>query len=85
MASYRGETSYYFDVENDCFEIMPMPQLEDGETGAIRFFWETGGWLFLVNFHEASTAKFDAYMLEHEYSICNIHRQVTYSVCDLWR
>lgn len=78
-ASYRGETSYYFDVENECFKIMPMPPPEDGETRIIRFFGETARRLFLVHFHDASTMKFDVFMLEHDYSKWTVKHHVDFS------
>ncbi|EYU18641.1 hypothetical protein MIMGU_mgv1a019560mg, partial [Erythranthe guttata] len=54
-ASHTGNTSVYFDVENEHFKIMPMPPVQGGgQRRSIRYFGESGGRLLLIDSQEQS-------------------------------
>ncbi|KAL8041323.1 hypothetical protein ABFX02_10G157500 [Erythranthe guttata] len=68
--SPKGATSVYFDVENERFETMPMPPVQD--SGAlrrtIRYFGECGGRLIMIDSSEASPARFSVFEMKKDYS-----------------
>ncbi|KAI3444342.1 hypothetical protein Pfo_001007 [Paulownia fortunei] len=79
--SYTGDTSVYFDVDNECFKIMPMPPVQDGQSRrTIRFFGESGGWLLLIDFHEPFTMKFVVFGMENDYSNWSVKYHVNFSL-----
>lgn len=74
--SHVGETSLYFDLENESFKTMAMPPVQGGWTRrTIRFFGEAGGRLLLIDFHEPYTETFDLFQLE-DYSRWAVRHQV---------
>ncbi|KAH6832535.1 hypothetical protein C2S53_008834 [Perilla frutescens var. hirtella] len=78
--SYTGETSLYFEVENECFKVMAMPPVQGGQLRrTIRFFGEAGGRLLLIDFDKVPvTRNFDVFGME-DYCSWSVKHHVDFS------
>ncbi|KAJ4964050.1 hypothetical protein NE237_023989 [Protea cynaroides] len=62
-------TSLYYNVEQECLGMMPMPPIPDGwDERRTRYFGESHGHLHLIEIYGPCTTHFNIFEMENDYS-----------------